>query len=570
MNRIKMAYWDIGYLDAKATKGPIEEIKGGLKINFMVEEGELYKTGNITVEGNTIFSSEELLAQMSLKPGDPFSAGQLTADELEMINMYRAQGYLDTRIPPIEEQFIKDQKNHIVDIHIPIKESSRKYLGKVEIQGVVILDDGTIVPTQEGEFKTKDFVIRREIELEEGEPLDWTKVVESDRNLVNLNFFKSRGLPVPGQTNLVPGFERRRTNDPNVENLLLRLEETQTGMLTFGGGFSTTFGPSVFATLSERNLFGYGVRGSITGELGKYRNRLLLNIFDPHIFNSDYSLDWDIYYIDREGYGGRTFDEERIGSSVTLGDEITDELTLLYGLKGELTDLSPESGNRYSLNRDTIPDVFNLGQNTTTSVLFGAVHDTRDFKIDPTSGHYDRATIELAGLTDNEFVKFQSESNYYHRLYKRLVLALSAELDLAHAYGDPGYIPLQERFFIGGARTVRGFDEGGIGPFADIRYENYPGGFRTYLGGEAAFVGNAELRYPFTEIFQGVVFFDMGTNWPEIKDIDPSEFRYSTGLGLRVRIPGLNALLRLDFPVPLREFPEDDTQFLHFSFGQTF
>jgi outer membrane protein insertion porin family len=595
LDNIKLAYWDIGYLDAKAKLGPIDEIKDGLQVTFLVEEGEPYTVGEITVENNSIFSSEELLANIRLKPGDTFSASVLTADEISMINMYRGQGYLDTRVPPMDEQFIKDQTNRIVDIRIPFRESPRKYLGKVEIQGVVILDDGTVVPTREKEFKTKEFVIRREIELSEGEPLDWTKVIESDRNLVNLNFFRTRGVTLPNQVNLAPGFERRPTNDPNVENLLLRLEETQTGMFTFGGGFSTTFGPSIFATISERNLFGYGVRGSITGEIGKYRNRLVLNIFEPHLLNSDYSLDWDIYYIDRRAYGGRSFDEERIGSSVTFGKEITDELTLLLGLKGEVTDLRLKSRSHYrifpggdpvafgfpdyyinyhNLWNYRIPDEFNLGQNTTTSLLFGAVNDYRDFRLDPTSGHYERATIELAGLTDNEFVKLESEVNYYYPIYKKLVLAISNELDLAYAYGGTETLPLQERFFIGGARTIRGFDEGGIGPQSRIHYlygtPGAPHGFRTFLGGEAAYVGSAEVRYPFTEIFQGVVFFDMGTAWEKIEDIDPSEFRFSTGLGLRVRIPGLNAILRLDFPVVLRKFDDDDTQFLHFSFGQTF
>ncbi|HXK92420.1 MAG TPA: BamA/TamA family outer membrane protein, partial [bacterium] len=75
---------------------------------------------------------------------------------------------------------------------------------------------------------------------------------------------------------------------------------------------------------------------------------------------------------------------------------------------------------------------------------------------------------------------------------------------------------------------------------------------------------------PITEIFQAVTFLDMGANWPEIGDMDPSDFRFSTGAGLRVRIPGLNALLRVDFAVPLRYFDEDDTQYFHFSFGQSF
>ncbi len=573
LKKIQYVYWDHGYLDAQASKEEVEEFKKGLKVTFRIEEGEPYTIGKIILQGNTVFSDEELLSTITQKPGDIFSFRQMTLDEIEMIDLYRGQGFLDTRIPPVQEQWVKDEVNHIVDIHLRIAESPRKYLGKISLEGVVTLDDGSVIPTEEGEFKTKDFVILREIELKEGEPLDWTKVVESDRNLVNLNFFKTTGIPIPGRTNLVPGFIRQPQQDPgsNIENLLLRLEEIQTGMFTFGGGISTTYGPSVFATLTERNMFGYGVRGSITGEYGRYRNRVALSFFEPHLFNSDYSLDWDIYYIDQQGFGRRRFDEERIGTSVTFGKELNDELTLLLGLKGENTDLSPESGSRYDLDPNTIPDVFNLGSNVTTSILFGGVYDTRDFKLNPTTGIYSRTTVEVAGLTDNEFVKFQAEGNLYKEIVRKLVLAFSTELDLADAYGDPGYVPLQERFFTGGARTIRGFEEGGIGDQARVFYKDPTlGAFRTSLGGEAAFVENTELRYSFTEMFQGVLFLDMGSNWPEISDIDPSEFRFSTGAGLRVRIPGLNAVLSVDFPVVLRKESGDETEFFHFSFGQSF
>ena len=416
-------------------------------------------------------------------------------------------------------------------------------------------------------------MIEREIELEEGEPIDWTRVLESDRNLINLNYFRQKGIPQSGQLNLQPGFERVPTSDPDVENLLLRLEETQTGMLTFGGGLSTSYGPSVFATLSERNLFGYGVRGSVTGEVGKYRNRFMVNLFEPYLMNSDISADWDIYYIDQEGFGGRNFDEQRVGTSVLFGKKIgdDDEWRFLFGPKIEQTELEPGRGHDYQLDPATIPEEFNLGDNVTTSFTVGFIHDTRNFRFDPSSGSFSRVTLEAAGLTDNEFIKMRSETNYYKSLWERFVLALSAELDLAHAYGDPGFIPLQERFFVGGNNSIRGFDEGGIGEFADIYYlDPELGYFRTYLGGEAAFVGNMELRWPITEIFQAVTFLDMGAPYPEIEDFDPSEFRFSTGLGFRVRIPGINALLRVDFPFVLRDFDEDDTEFFHFSFGQSF
>lgn len=569
--RLQRAYWDYGYLDAQVELLPVEPYDGGLKVSFEIDEGEPYTLGAIELSGNTLFSDEQLLDKIESKPGDRFEAGRLQQQEIEMLNLYREQGYLDVSAPALPEQIVKDEENKVANLNVVIREAPRKYLGQVDIQGVITLDDGTVVPTQEGEFKTKDFVVTREIELVEGEPIDWTQVLESDRNLVNTGFFKSNPFPQRGQLNLVPGFERVPTSDPNIENLLLRLEEEQTGSLSFGGGVSTTYGPSVFATLSENNLFGYGVRGSVTGEFGEFRTRAILSFFEPYLLGSDISLDWDIFWIDTRGFGGRRFDEERIGTTFLFSKEITDEFEFLFGFKIEDTDLSPESGTRFDLDPVTIPDVFNIGKNLTTSVTVGFDYDTRDFRLDPTDGIFARSTVEIAGLADNEFIKQRNEFNYYKQLFERTVLAASTQFEWGFAYGDPDFLPLQERFFVGGSRTVRGFEEGGIGQSERVFFKDpVLGSFRTFLGGEAAHVNNLEMRYRFSEVVQGVAFFDVGTSWPELGDIDPSEYRMSTGLGIRIKIPFVNALIRFDFPFVLRKFDDDDTEIFHFSFGQTF
>ena len=114
------------------------------------------------------------MQSFTLRPGDRFSASQFCTKRDDDAQYVPCSGISGCFGPRIETQLVKDPVNHIVDVNVPITENNRKYLGKVEIQGVVTLEDGTIVPTQPGEFKTKDFVIEREIELEEGEPIDWT------------------------------------------------------------------------------------------------------------------------------------------------------------------------------------------------------------------------------------------------------------------------------------------------------------------------------------------------------------------------------------------------------------
>ncbi|MFH1740112.1 MAG: outer membrane protein assembly factor BamA [bacterium] len=571
---IRNMYLDRGYLDAMVTvEGPLEEEKG-LGVTVKIEEGPRYCFGHAGVDGNEIFSNGEILDQISLNEGDFYSEGTFRKDLLNIQNLYRNQGYYFTRI---QKDLGKQSEGTIVDATITVREADRLYLGKIEIQGVTKMEDtGEVIHLEKDEFSTKDYVITREIKLKSGEVLDWSKILDADRRLVNLRYFKGRTYPIPDQMNLDPGFSEplAQPDDPTKADLVLQLEEVRTGQIMFGGSYNTTFGPGAFVEYRKANLFGRGQEIHATVEFGGLRERISLGFKEPYLWGSEYSLDTELYYTNIDSYGGREFQEERIGSQTTFSHPFEEYSRYFFGFRAEQTDVTVFDDRRTEI--VSAPDLYDTGEDITTSLILGVARDTRDFYANPTRGTYNRATLEMAGLTDNEFIKLIGESNYYHSLTDKLILALSGEMRLAEPFGGTDYLPLYERFWIGGANTVRGFEDGTLTERDTVVRRRFyaPTGIYEYsrevwLGSEAALIGKAELRYPFFDMLQGVLFLDSGAGYTEIGDIDLGELRFSTGAGVRVNLP-FGALVRLDYAIPIKDEPGDQEENFHFSFGQSF
>jgi outer membrane protein insertion porin family len=570
---IQYLYLDRGYLDVQVTQGgPVEE-KDGLAVTVRINEGPRYRFGKAGVEGNEIFTTEEILGQITLKNGDFYSEGTIRQDLFKILNLYRNQGYYNTRI---QKTFQKREGEPVVDVTINIGEADRLHLGEIQIQGVTVMEDGSVVELKKDEFITKDYVIRREIDLKPGDVLDWSKVMEADRKLVNLRFFKAREFPVPNQMNLQPGFSEPliRPDDPTVADLILQLEEIQTGSIMFGGSYNTTFGPGAFVEFRKRNLFGRGQEFYSTVEFGGIRDRFVVGFNEPYLLGSEYALNTEFYYYDIDSYGGREFEEERFGNQTTFSHPLFDYSRYYFGFQVEQSDMSVFDDRLTEVVQ--APDIYDSDENVTTSLLLGLSRDTRDFTANPTSGTFNQVSLELAGLADNEFAKMIGETNYYHTLTGKLVLMLSGEVRLAEPFGSTDYLPLQERFWIGGANTVRGFEEGTLTERDTVvrrrfypPYGIYEYSKEVWLGSEAALIGRAELRYPFFDMLQGVFFLDSGAGYTEIGDIDLGELRFSTGVGIRVNLP-IGAMVRLDYAIPISKEDDDEEENLHFSFGQSF
>lgn len=581
---IEQMYCDRGYLDVEVSAEPPKLSpykKGGLSLNINIDEGDQYYVSDIDITGNTIFGKSELLNAMETDRGDILNQTQFYQDMETLRDMYRDQGYLLVQINP---EINKDEQNDTVDIGFNFSEGNIIYLGDVVIEGVVYFEDGTreIVP-----LKTKDYVVLREIrfkrneriewkrvdtdpaeytpanppvtELEEPFVLDWGQVKESQRRLINLGFFKKDRID----------FQPVLTADPDVMDLMLKLEEQHTGNIAFGAGFSTEYGASLFFSLSEKNLFGTGRAFDFSGEIGSRRQSYKISLTDPYFRNTDYSVGIDLYNTTIEKFSSRDFEEHRRGGALRVGKKFWEHYAWYLRLKHETVDLS-EVLNQEKIVTSVKPPEYDDLSSQVNSLTLTLVKDTRDFLQGPTKGYRNSISLEQAGFGGDPFTKVKAESSYYKKLTDKLVLALNGEAGAI--LGDD--VPLSERFFLGGAETVRGYEYGTISPVDFITYWRDDHGL--YLDREDVRVGGSEmlllkteLRYPLTQAIEGVAFFDSGGTWREMGDFDAGEIRYGTGLGLRVTLP-IGAMIRLDYGHALNPDEYQETQPIHFSFGHSF
>jgi outer membrane protein insertion porin family len=488
--------------------------------------------------------------------------------------LYWNQGY---RLVDMEPEIIPDRENGIADLHLKITEGSRMRLRNLRFEGVGESADQT---TYQVPLETKDYVVEREFALKKGEVLDWSKVEETERRLVNLQFFEGQEGTFPPK--LKHGFQLEPIPGTREADLLLQLEEANTGFIQLGGGFSTDFGASLNFEFKDRNAFGRAWSYSFAADVGSKRQSVSLTFFNPHLNNTDYTNRYSIYYRKTDSVGGRDFKESRIGGTVAVGKQLTREFhsEIEYRLErvkiediGEDLVLRDQDDNNASL----IDELFAEDTTITSSLALHLSRDTRDYVFFPTKGVKDYLSIEGAGIGgDNQFAAFAGTVDRYLKLREKLVLAIRGHYALSVPFGDTDRIPLHERYFLGGSNTIRGFKVAGISPvkIGQRRYVDIDGNElfiddEIRVGGEAEWYSNVELRYRWNDTVQSVGFVDAGDVFEEATDFDLSTTRAAVGTGLRLNLFN-NALVRLDLGFPVAKEDTDKKQTFQFNFGASF
>jgi len=574
--RLEYLYSESGFLEAKIEPGTRKLVKNDkrLEVNFDIDEGPQYRLGDIRVEGAQTLSRSDLIYPITVQQGETLDRPQLIRDLQEVRGLYWGQGF---RLADIEPEIVPDRETGVADLYLRIVEGPRYRLRNVRIEGVGAAADGS---TFRVPLETKDYVVKREFELDEGDVLDWDQIEETERELINLQYFERQENAFPPR--LKHGFQIEPLPGTDQMDLLLQLEETNTGFIQFGGGFSTDFGPSLNIEFKDRNAFGRGWQYGIGAEIGSRRQNVDLTFYNPRVNNTDYSTRFELYGRRRERLGGREFGETRIGGAVTVGKQITDEFSASLGYRLERVEIEDVEDTYIlrdpdDLNADIVDRLFDEDASITSGVEARISRDTRDYLFFPTSGFHDLLGLEVAGLGgDNNFVKLSGTFDRFLPLREKLVLAFRGHFALAKPYGDSEDMPLHERFYLGGSNSIRGFRIGGISPFRVVRRRvNDIDGNELILdddlliGGEAEWFTNLELRYRYNDTVQQVVFLDAGSVYEEVSDFDFSSIRASVGSGLRLNLFA-NALVRLDLGFPIAKESQDKTQAFQFNFGASF
>ena len=527
LSRIKTVYRTKGYLDAKVTSRiDYSEDGKGMLLTVIVNEGKRYSVGEVVVAGELAFPENEIAELIKIKTGDAFDFSEVKEDIDNVRAFYYDRGYMDAEID------LQHKYNHTterMDLIFNITANDEIYVGKINVIG---------------NTKTKDKIVRRELRLFPGEKYDGAKLKKSKERIYNLGFFED------------VYFDTMPTSTSSVKDLDVTVKETKTGELSFGGGYSSVDAFIGFAQVRQRNFdimafptfMGGGQDFKIRAEIGSDKMDYLLSWTDPWIFDLPYLFGFDLYREEhsRSGNSGYGYDETRTGGNLRLGKEITDELStgLVYTMEEVKISNIPDNATD-DLRKEQ-------GSNLISRLSWNVAYDTRDNRFAPTKGFVTGFSLENAGGPiggDKDFVKGYLYGSYYHSIIERVVLEIKGRTGIVESYGDSDSVPIYERFFAGGATTIRGYEQRGVGP--------RDRGTNTALGGEAMSIGNAEITFPvYKNIIKGAVFYDVGVVHANAKDLfTGTDYKQGTGIGVRVKTP--IGPIKLDYGFPLSNNYDD-------------
>ncbi|NCO24388.1 MAG: BamA/TamA family outer membrane protein, partial [bacterium] len=492
------AIYELGYF--KDVRVKLESFREGYKVVFVVVENLAVKEINIT--GNTVVSKEEMREVMILQEGQIFSQKILKNDLTRISQLYKDRGYLLINIKDIN--FDEEGK-----LWINISEG--------RLEKIVI----------EGNDKTKEKVITREINIKPGDLFDFEKVKKSLQKIYNLGYFEDVTMK------LEPGSEE------DVVVLVIKVIEKNTGKFGIGAGYNSEEGLMGFASIEEMNLFGGGQKVGAKLELGG-RTTYKVSFLEPWLANTPTSLGFDVYDTttnqeDKEGEEViAEYDEIKLGGRLIFGRKISDSINLGLELKTERVN--------YDLISGALPEDTNEG--LTNSLMPTFTYDTRDNVFDPTSGWYSSLSIEKAGgflRGDYNFTKYNLTLRTYLSTdffkdifniggFKKITDNLSKGVLAFRAMGGMADtdLPSFAEYQVGGMNTIRGYDSG-------------------EFSGDKSLVFNAEYRFPLAENFQAVLFVDWGQAWDIEESIAIADLKFGRGVGVRFDTP--IGPIRLDYGI---------------------
>jgi outer membrane protein insertion porin family len=545
MERIESFYRSQGFTDIKVDYLIKEDPKKpSLYIVIVIQEGKQYFVGSLHFLGNAAISEEEIRDALEFcLPAESYSPEGLNQDKFIIKGLYFDRGYITA---DIEATALLNPQTGAIDITYHITENEVTFINKIKIRGNI---------------KTKDVVIRRELRFFPGDRFDGAKLRRSKERLANLGFFEEIS------------YDTESTQIDNQRDLIVEVKEAKTGTFSFGGGYSTIDDFIGFIEIEQRNFdwknfpyfTGDGQDLKLRAELGTMTENFNLSFTEPWLFDYPVSFGFDAYRVshEREEDVGWGYDEKRSGGDIRLGKEISEYVRGNITYRYEQIEISNIEPTALELQKELDKE---KGKNIVSRLELGLAFDTRDNVFDPTSGILLTANSDIAGGAfggDKDFFKLQMRGSRYFGLWRKSVLEFRTRLGVADSYGDTDDVPIYERFFAGGAYTIRGYEERMVGPLDSV--SNDP------LGGNSLLIGNIEYTYPLFDFLRLAGFYDVGNIWPKISDIGSSGFKSGVGLGLRIKTP--IGPIRLDYGIPLnKQSGEEEKKSgrVHFSMGGGF
>jgi outer membrane protein insertion porin family len=578
---ISALYYDRGFLAVSigTPRVMLTPDRGGIEVSITIEEGPRFKIRQLRVyergpdgrEVEPIEGRRNLRMMLRAKSGDYFNRAALLEDLQAVRTLYRDHGYANVDATP---QTDLDPSTNEVDVVIPVERGPLVRFERIEVRG---------------NSKTRDKVIRRELEVAEGELFHETRLDKSKRRVTALGYFERVDIST------------EQGSAPDKMNVYIEVSERPTGTFQVGAGFSSVENFIVTMQIQQANLFGNGQSLSLQGQLSGLRRQIDLKFYEPYLLDSPFSANIDLYDQLRVY---QDFSQRSIGGSLTLGYPIIDpELSASISYTAEEDDVSTETQStllgtsaRVSVFRSLpLANLFNDG--FTSSIRPALTYDTRDNRLFPSSGIYLFASTELAHSvlgSENEFLRHRLLGRFYYPLGGGLVLKLNTEFGHVTSPSNEG-VPIFARFFLGGIFDVRGFAYRNVGPRVGLTDSTDPNSVPipngAVIGGNVQYFQNLELEIPIVEAvgLKGVIFTDAGNAWnleqnyckasgvairyqavsPCFNGLDSlTTLRTSWGFGFRWFSP--LGPLRFEWGFPFKPLPFEEPSVFEFTIGNFF
>ncbi|MCI4625730.1 MAG: outer membrane protein assembly factor BamA [Candidatus Magnetoovum sp. WYHC-5] len=523
-------FFNRGYPDAVTAvfKPTIDDSTKKVKIDINVKKGQRYIIKLIEVKGNKSFSEKEVLQTINIAKDTPFTEETLLNARHRVSYLYQHNGIMaDISL----NKKANGSNSTSITLVVNIVENRKFFFGK------------TIV---KGNKRTKWEVFKRVFKYKTGEPFNIVMVFDAIRQLYQTGLFKHINWDIYNA-------------EGNVKDVLLTVEEVKAGAIEYGLGYGTDDGFRGSVEGSYINLFGRNVVLETKGQASESGQKISLSYKEPWFLGEHYPFTTTLFFENRREKNTETGDTKYKIKKYSAVSMVEKQLT--ENVTGYLSyDFSLVS--TYDVHPDVILSREDTGTLAISSIVPAFIFDTRNDPFSPTEGFYNGLNMKLASsvlLSETDFLKLSGHINYYKGVTKNLTIALSLKSGLAEGWNETREIPLVERFFLGGSTTIRGYKKDNLGPKGQ---DNNP------TGGNAFLMGNIELR---TKVYGdlGIVnFLDSGNVWQKIDEIEPTNLKYTAGMGIRYKTPF--GPIRFDYGYKLNKEEGESPDEYHISIGQAF
>ena len=520
-------YGNRGFVDAKVGQPEVTYEEDGIAITFKVSEGVRYRIGEVSFAGDLLESPERLLQITRLddlaQKNEYFDRSILRQDSQRLADYYTNFGYA---FAEADITMNKDEQRRVIDGVYVMHRHEKVYIRRVLI---------------EGNTKTRDNVIRREMRLGDGDQFSGFRLARSNQRLVKLDYFENVSIET------VPA------DAPNEMDLVVRVKEKPTGMLSLAAGYSTLENFFISGQIQERNLFGKGYNLGFKATFGGSTTSYTTSFWNPQLYDSNIGVGTDLYMVEQD-YDD--YDKKSVGGALKFAYPLGEYTRLFWRYRLEkytLKNITEDASDRI---RDF------EGDNLASALYTSITRDTTNRVFNPSRGTINTLSVEYAGGLlggDDNFIKYKADSSIYYPLFWSMVFHWHGQAGLLQDNGGDR-IPPFERFYLGGINSVRGYGAREISP-VDGDGEKY--------GGDRAFFTNFELLFPLSEELGivGLLFFDAGNTWGTGESIDLDLYK-SVGVGIRWYSP--LGPLRFEYGYPLDELDGKRAGKFEFSVGQFF